>query len=234
MNQLPPDPKLRAALLEELANFVTDNKRGKMAKVLDMRTRQVTIVLEDIYQSQNASATLRTADCMGLQDIYIIENYNDYQLNPEVSLGASKWLDLHRFNEAEANNTEICFKHLREKGFRIVGTSLAADSLHPADLPLEQPLALVFGNEEYGLSEYAQQHTDLNIKIPMYGFTQSFNISVSVAISLSHVVEALHRSELAWQLSDAEKQEILLRWYKKVGDRRGIITRQFFDKRKKE
>jgi tRNA (guanosine-2'-O-)-methyltransferase len=77
MNQLPPDPKLRAALLEELANFVTDNKRGKMAKVLDMRTRQVTIVLEDIYQSQNASATLRTADCMGLQDIYIIENYTD-------------------------------------------------------------------------------------------------------------------------------------------------------------
>lgn len=222
------DPKTQEALIAHLGQFVTLNKREKIEEVLAHRTRHVAIVLENIYQSQNASATLRTAECMGLQEAYVIENSNEYEVNPDVALGASKWVDIHRFNQHE-ENTAACFEHLRTKGYRIVGTSLGADSVHPADLPLDQKLALVYGNEEYGMSSYAHSNTDLNIKIPMYGFTQSFNISVSVAISLSHVIRALHQSPVDWQLSDQEKADITLKWYRKIVDRSDIIERTFLN-----
>lgn len=222
------DPNTQEALITHLGQFVTLNKKEKIAEVLTHRTRHVAIVLENIYQSQNASATLRTAECMGLQDAYVIENSNEYEVNPDVALGASKWVDIHRFNQQE-ENTAACFEHLRAQGYRIVGTSLGADSVHPADLPLDQKLALVYGNEEYGMSPYAHANTDLNIKIPMYGFTQSFNISVSVAISLSHVIRALHQSPVDWQLSDQEKADITLQWYRKIIDRSDIIERTFLN-----
>ena len=223
------DPNLQAALIEHLGQFVTENKRDKITDVLAHRTRHVAIILENIYQSQNASATIRTADCMGLQDAYVIENSNDYKVDPEVALGASKWVDIHRFSEGK-ENTATCFAHLREKGYMIVGTSLGADSVHPAELPLDRKLALVYGNEESGISDYAHAHTDLNIKIPMYGFTQSFNISVSVAISLSHVIRALNLSTVDWRLSDREKRVLRLEWYRKIVDRSEIIERAFKDK----
>ena len=216
------------ALANYLEAFVSENKKAKIAEVLEMRTRYITIVLEDIYQSQNASATLRTADCMGLQDAYFIENYNEYEVNTDVTKGATKWLDIHRFNEPEKDNTETCIQHLKAKGFRVVGTSLAADSLHPADLPLDKPLALLFGNEQFGLSGFAREQTDLNIKIPMYGFTQSFNISVSVAISLSHLIHKLHQSNIDWQLSQEEKLALTLQWYRRIADKRGVLEKAIF------
>lgn len=221
------DMKYKTALIQHLGEFITENKKEKMEQVLAMRTRHVTIALEDIYQSQNASATLRTADCMGLQDAYIIENYNEYEINPDVAKGATKWLDIHRFNEEEKDNTAICIDALKAKGFRVVGTSLSAESVHPADLPLDKPLALMFGNEEFGLSGFARERTDMNIKIPMHGFTQSFNISVSVAIALSHIIRNLHQSEMDWHLSEEEKTELQLKWYRRIADKRGLVEEKF-------
>ncbi len=221
------DMKFDEAFAEHLGQFVTENKKVKIEEVLAMRTRQVAIVLEDIYQSQNASATLRTADCMGLQDIYVVENYNEYEVNPDVTTGASKWLDIHRYNDEEQDNTVLCIEDLKAKGFRVVGTSLSAESVHPADLPLDKPLALLFGNERFGLSGLAQERADLNIKIPMYGFTQSFNISVSVAISLTHIIRTLHQSEIDWKLSKAEKIELTLKWFRRIADKRGLLEKKF-------
>lgn len=221
------DMKFKTALIAHLGGFVTENKKGKMEQVLNMRTRHVTIALEDIYQSHNASAALRTADCMGLQDAYIIENYNEYEINPDVARGATKWLDIHRFNLEDQDNTALCIDDLKAKGFRVVGTSLSAESVHPADLPLDKPLALMFGNEEFGLSGFARERTDMNIKIPMHGFTQSFNISVSVAIALSHIIRNLHHSDMDWHLSEEEKTDLLLKWYRRIADKRGLVEQKF-------
>lgn len=221
------DMKFKTELIAHLGDFITENKKTKMEHVLSMRTRHVTIALEDIYQSQNASATLRTADCMGIQDAYIIENYNEYEINPDVATGATKWIDMHRFNEEEKDNTATCIDELKAKGFRVVGTSLSAESLHPADLPLDKPLALMFGNEKFGLSGFAREQTDMNIKIPMHGFTQSFNISVSVAIALTHIIRNLHQSEVDWHLSEEEKTDLLLKWYKRIADKRDLVEQNF-------
>ena len=90
--------------------------------VLNMRTRYITVALEDIYQPHNASAVLRSCECFGIQDVHIIENNNEYRINPEVVMGASKWLNLIRYREKEFNTMEAV-RVLREKGYRIIATS---------------------------------------------------------------------------------------------------------------
>lgn len=237
------DPEARRALLDFLGQFVTEHKRRKMAEVLRWRTRYVTILLEDIYQPQNASATLRTCDALGVQDVYIAENWNAYRVNPDVALGAEKWVTLHRFRAPGRDEaalatmtempdtfpaTEAAMRTLRQRGYLLVATSPHVDAWSLEDIPLDRKLAFLFGNERDGLSPYALEHADAHLRLPMYGFAESFNISVSVAITLSHVIERLHRSAVSWRLSEAEQEEVLLTWYRRVVHRAEALERAFW------
>src|SRR6188768_2295245 len=116
-------------LLEHLSQFVSDHKKETIDHVLANRTRHVTVVLEDIFQSQNASAVVRTCECMGIQDIHIVENTAKYQLNVRVLKGADKWINLHRYRDKKVNNTETCFRKLREEGYKILLAAPADDGV---------------------------------------------------------------------------------------------------------
>jgi len=199
------------SLLEYLRTFLAPGRDQKFVEVLSNRTRHMTVVLEDIFQSHNASAVLRSCDCFGVQDIHIIENRNEYVLNPEVTMGSSKWLNLHRYNEKD-NNTLDCLNHLKKKGYRIVATTPHTNEILLEDLSIEQPFALVFGTELNGLSDIALQAADEFVKIPMFGFTESFNISVSAAICLYELNQRLRNSAANWRLSEEEKESVHLEW----------------------
>ena len=216
--------------LNYLLGFVTDRRRELFYKVIENRTRHITIVLEDIYQSHNASATLRTSEIYGIQDVYIIENKNKYTVNPDVALGSNKWIDLHKFNNQGKDNTIECYNFLRSKGYKIYATTPHKDDVSLFDLPVNEKIALVFGSELPGLTETAINNADGYVKIPMYGFTESFNISVSVAIFLSHLVEKLHKSDVDWKLTEEEKLDILIKWAKNSVRRPDVLEREFFKK----
>ncbi|MFQ5615841.1 MAG: TrmH family RNA methyltransferase [Anaerolineales bacterium] len=224
-------PHTLPELIAHLGQFVTENRRAKIAQVLEYRTRHVTIVLEDIYQPQNASATLRTSECLGLQDVYIIENRNRYRINRNVTLGSSKWLTLHRFNAKDQDNTPNCLQTLRERGYTLVATSPTVDGCTPDDIPIDKPIAFLFGAELEGLTQYALDSADLHLRLPIFGFTQSYNISVSVAMTLSRVVTRLHESGIPWRLTGSETQKLTLAWYRKIVDRAEIIERVFLEER---
>ncbi len=210
-------PEQRRALLAYLGQFVTEHKKRRMRAVLPWRTRHVALVLEDIYQPQNASATLRTAEILGVLDIYIVENRNSYRLNPDVTLGANKWVNLHRFRQRDEDNTARALAELRRRGYTLVATSPHREGYTPEDIPLEQPLAFWFGNELEGLSQQALDAADLYVRLPMFGFTESYNISVSVAITLYTVIRRLHQADhIPWRLSPEEQEEVLLTWYRRV------------------
>jgi tRNA (guanosine-2'-O-)-methyltransferase len=215
-------------LFDHFAQFVSDHKKSFIEKVLRQRTKRVTIVLEDIYQSQNASAVIRTCECMGIQDVHIVENKSKYHLNTRVLKGADRWMNLVRHQEKDINNTENCFQQLRDKGYKILVTDPSADgiSIHEID-PTEQKLAVVFGNELRGTSPYAIEHGDQKVRIPMYGFTESLNISVSAAICVNSIINKLQTSNLYFGLTEEEKQDIRLHWYRKVVKRSDIIEREF-------
>lgn len=222
---------MNSELINFLKQFVTDNRLEVFDKVLENRTRYITVAVEDIYQSQNASAVLRTLDCFGLQDIHIIENKNKYEVNPDVALGSSQWLNLIRYNKTE-NNTLQSIKKLKENGYRIVATSP-----HKEDVDLENfdlgkgKVALFFGNEVMGLSELMIENADEYLKIPMFGFTESFNISVSAAIILHHLTSKLRNSNINWQLADFEKEELKLSWLKKTIKSSSLLVNDFLSKK---
>ncbi len=192
--------------------FMTERRADLFEQVLQNRTRYLTIVLEDIYQSHNTSAVLRSCDCFGVQDVHIIENNNPYEVNPDIALGSSQWLTLKHYNRGE-NNTRSCLQELRQKGYRIVATTprIEAPTLDMFDIAAGK-IALVFGTEKDGLTGEAVGMADQLVRIPMVGFTESFNISVSAALCLYHFTTAIRKSAVNWQLSEDERLDVLLDW----------------------
>ena len=217
-------------LIEYLSGFITEERLGTFDNVLNNRTRYITVVLEDLYQSHNASAVLRTCDCFGIQDVHIIENRNTYSVNPDVALGSNKWLTLNKYNRTESNTQET-YRALRNAGYRIIATTHHRDDKTPEDFDMKKgKAALVFGTELEGLSEAAINEADECMRIPMFGFTESFNISVAAAIILYQLTGRLRGSAINWKLNPAEKRELKLTWLKRSIKKSDLLIREFLEK----
>ncbi|MCF6366186.1 MAG: RNA methyltransferase [Bacteroidales bacterium] len=221
---------MRKKIITHLSQLITQERFTLFNKIVKDRTRYITVVLEDIFQPHNASAVLRSCDCFGVQDVHIIENENEYNVNPLVALGSSKWLNLFKYNENE-NNTLNTINKLKEKGYRIIATTP-----HTKDVNLESfditkgKFALMFGSEQPGLSKIALNNADEFLKIPMYGFTESFNISVSAAIILNSLTSKIRHSKINYQLSEKEQDEIILEWLKRSIKKSDMIVTDFLSK----
>lgn len=223
-------PEEKRDFLEYLSLYITDNKRQKFDEVLKNRTKHITVILEDIYQPHNASAVLRSCDSFGIQDVHVIENTNTYEVNPHVELGTAKWLDLYRYNQNE-NNTLDCIQKLKSKGYKVLATSPHKNDITIDEIDINDKIALMFGKEKEGLSDLALKNADGYVKIPMYGFVESLNISVSAAICLRRASEMLRKSEVNWQLSENEVFELKLKWAKKVVKHSHLHEQEFLSKR---
>lgn len=213
-------------LLELLGTYLTEGRKKLMGEVLKNRTRMITVVLEDIYQSQNASAVVRTCDCFGIQDLHVIENFNKFYLHPKVVNGASKWVDIKQYNGPD-RNTESCLHSLRDQGYYLLATTPDPNATPVYEYPMDRPTAVLFGTELTGLSPKARELADNHITVPMYGFSESLNLSVSVSLVLSIFREILDNSGVQWQLSTAEMDEIRLKWYKQSISNSAILEREF-------
>ena len=213
-------------LLEHLMSFVSEERKKRFNEVLQYRTRHLCVVLEDIYQPHNASAVLRSCDLTGVLDVHIIENRNEYDVNPQVALGSSKWLNLIKYNDQD-NNTLGAFDSLRDSGYTIVATTPHKNAHDLDSLPLDKKVAIVFGTELTGLSDIAIDSADEHLRIPMYGFTESYNISVSAALTLFTLTQRLRRGEVNWKLHDYEVTDTLLDWARRSISRSEIVEQHF-------
>ena len=205
-----------------------ENRFQVLENVLKMRTRYLTVVLEDLYQAQNASAVLRTCECFGIQDIHIIENRNKFVVHKEISMGSNKWLTLNKYNRTE-NNSLAAIDHLRKNQYRIIATSPDPSYPYLKDLDITKgKMALFFGTELTGFSKTISENADEFVRIPMFGFTESFNISVSVALCLQEIVHKLHSSGLNWQLTAEEYSELLLTWMRFSIKKVELLEKKFY------
>jgi tRNA (guanosine-2'-O-)-methyltransferase len=213
-------------LLQFLAGFVSPRRRRRLERVLDHRTRHLAVVLEDINHPHNAGACLRTCDGLGVQDVHVIENTTRFSVGRKVELGAAQWLTIVRHNSA-VNNTLACFETLRRDGYRVVALAPRADE-SVYDYDIRARTALVFGNELKGLTASAAENVDGLLSIPMFGFTESFNISVSVAIALSTLATRLRRLDIAWELSGDERRSLWGDWIRAaLGPKAEALERAF-------
>lgn len=207
------DRTLKKQLIAYLKEFVTEERWQTLTNVLQQRTRHVAVVLEDIYQSHNASAVLRSCDCFGIQDVHIIENDHHFSLSKGVTIGADQWLSLKKYNAPETDNTGACFKSLRDQGYCIIAATPHEADVTIDKLSIDRKTALVFGAELRGLSQQAKDLADGFVKIPIYGFSESYNVSVSAALCLYELSKKLREKEdKEWQLSEADTIDLQLLW----------------------
>ena len=218
-------------LNEYLNEFITENKYKKIQSISQMRTRYMSVLLEDIFQPHNASAVVRSCECFGIQDLHIIENKNKYKLNPDVVLGSSKWVNMKQYNTPNTNNTEVAMSKLKSQGYRIIATTPHTEK-ELDDIDVTQgKFVLMFGTEADGLTDYALEHADERVKIPMYGFTESFNISVSAALCMNFLGTKVRKSGVHWKLSDDELAELRLDWTKKCLKNSDALIENFYKQR---
>jgi tRNA (guanosine-2'-O-)-methyltransferase len=198
-------------LLEYLETFITEKRRDRFQKVLEQRTKHFTVAAEDVYQLHNTSAVMRSCDVFGIQELNIVEEVNSKDIDREIAMGAQKWVDLNRYN-----TTKTCIDDLKKKGYQIVATTPHAEDCDLIDFDISKKSCFFFGRETEGLSQQVIDEADCFLKIPMVGFTESLNISVSAAIILQHVTAQLRKSNINWQLTEAEIIEKRFDWIKKT------------------
>lgn len=228
------EKKLLIESVKFMEQFVSEKRVDLINSNADNRTRYITVVLENIFQAQNASAVMRSCDCFGIQDLHVIENTNEYTLNPDVVMGSSKWVDLCRYNEKEENTLDTIHS-LKKNGYRIIATTPHTNDILLPDFDLKKgKAAFFFGTELTGLSDVVMDNADEFVKIPMYGFTESFNISVSAALVLNHLSTEIRRENVNWRLSETEKLELKLEWLKKSVRKGDKLLEEFFLRFKNE
>lgn len=214
----------KKALLEYLESFITENRKEGFKRVLQNRTKHFTIAMEDVYQLHNTSAVMRSCEVFGVQELHVIEQKFGKRIDKEIALGAQKWVDVNRFA-----TIQTCIDDLKGKGYQIIATTPHNDSCLLQDFDISKPSAIFFGTEKLGLSEEVMQQADGYLKIPMVGFTESLNISVSAAIIIQDLTARLRRSNINWQLTEDELFEKQLDWTRKSIKDIDFIEKKFYE-----
>jgi tRNA (guanosine-2'-O-)-methyltransferase len=221
-----------AYVLEEFYKIITPNKVGLFEKIAPQRSRHLVVGLENIQQDHNASAIMRTMDCLGFQELHLIEKNNNYQFQRDIALGAARWLDVVQ-HQQEPEPVLDSIAHLRQKGYQIVATSPHINASTPQNIDLTQPIALFFGAEKHGISEELSANADAYLHIPMHGFTESFNLSVSAALVLSALRTRLAASSIDWLLSPEAQTELKISWCERILNGGPQLAQKFREEFKK-
>ncbi len=211
-------------LLDHLKSYLTEKRIAKFETVLSQRTTHFTVATEDVYQLHNTSAVIRSCDVFGIQEVSIIEEQNTKRIDREIAMGAQKWVDLNRYHSVKA-----CISNLKQQGYQIVATTPHKNDYDLEDFDITKKSCFFFGRETEGLSDEVLNAADCYLKIPMVGFTESLNISVSAAIILQHVTSKLRRSNIDWQLTESERLKKQLDWCRKTIKSYDEIVERFYE-----
>lgn len=201
---------------------LTPARVQRMRSVLDQRHTWLTIVLDNVFDPHNISAVLRSCDAFGVQDVHVIETTETFSVNREIAQGAEKWLTIHRWAAFAP-----CRAYLRRRGFRLFATTLSPRAVPIGAVPLERPVALVFGNEHRGVMPEVIAACDGEVIIPMYGFVQSLNVSVAAAISLATIGARLRTERPSTiGLKGAARRAVYHAWLQRHAPRMAHLNHQ--------
>lgn len=211
-------------LLAYLEGFITENRKDGFLRILKNRTKHFTVAIEDVFQLHNTSAVMRSCEVFGLQELHVVEQKFGKDIDKEIAMGAEKWVDIHRYS-----TITDCLSNLKKSGYQIIATTPHNDSCLLHEFDISKPAALFFGTERDGLSEEVMQMADGFLKIPMVGYTESLNISVSAAIIIQDLTNRLRQSNIDWKLNEEEVLEKRLDWTRKTIKDIDFIERKFYE-----
>ena len=212
-------------LLDYLEGYLTEERKQRFLEVLQLRTKHITVAIEDVFQMHNTSAIIRSCDVFGVQEVHVVEDRFAKKLDKNIAMGAEKWVDVHQYR-----NTSDCITSLKQQGYQIIATTPHEDSTFLPDFFPEKKSALFFGTEKEGLSEAVMRQADGYLKIPMVGFSESLNVSVAAAIIIQDAAHKVRVSHLDWRLTETEILEKRMDWTQKsIQHVKGIIKRYYAD-----
>ena len=217
-------PNNKLALLEYLENFMSENRKNRFIEVLKNRTNHFTIAVEDVFQLHNTSAVMRSCEVFGIQNLHVIEQRYGKSIDKQIAMGAEKWVDINRYD-----NIKNSIATLKNQGYQIIATTPHNDSCMLDEFDVTKKSAIFFGTEIDGLSEEVMKQADGFIKIPMVGFTESLNISVSAALVIQDITNRMRHSDVNWQLTEDEVLEKRLDWTRKTIKDIEYIEKQFVE-----
>ena len=199
------------AFMAYLESMMPESKKKKIAQVLPFRTRHVVTVIENVLDSNNTNAILRTSEALGIQDAHLVYGNIKYIPQKSVSKGAHLWMDTFKYGNEFEDNAINCIHFLKGKGYQLVVTSPDAKNTID-DIDIDKPMAVCFGQESKGVSNTFLSHAAIAVSLPQYGFTDSYNVAVAAGMTLLPLLEKVRKSNLHWQLTDAEKKLIYKTW----------------------
>ncbi len=223
MTKLNTDREQVLAQIEHLREFTSCERFEKLSSRTQLRTKRMVLCLEDTFYAHNASATIRSAEAFGLQQIHVVEGVSHFRPSQNIVRGTDQWIDITRWE-----STPALVEHLRGQGYRIVATTPreGATTLQDFDVT-SSPFAIFMGTEKTGISEWLLREANEALYIPMSGFAESLNVSVSAAIITQDLTSRLRMGEPSqWQLEQTEREALLLRWLKhSIKDADNILRR---------
>jgi tRNA (guanosine-2'-O-)-methyltransferase len=211
-------------IIEVLAPFMTERRRRRIRTVVAQRTRTVVPVVEGLVNTGNVSAVMRSTEALGCQDLHVVKGHNErYKHSKRTAQGAQHWLDVWRWDDPAA-----CVNHLHDRGYAVYAMELTDDAQPIDALDFTQRTALVFGNEEGGVSDAVRAVADGTCIIPLDGFTESFNVSVAAALGLYHArQDRLRRQGVHADLSDDAQTRLVARFFRRsVSNATEILRRR--------
>ncbi|CAN4082648.1 unnamed protein product [Withania somnifera] len=194
-------------VLEALNPSIMDLRKERFRHAVKNPTYSVCLMVEDLSDFGNVSATFRSADALGIQSAHVVacDSSKRYRENRHVSMGAEKWLDIELWDFVHE-----CFKVLKSRGYRITTTHLGMDTVSVYDMDWSCPTAIVVGNELRGISQEALESSDLHCSIPMKGMVDSFNVSVAAGLLMHHAgCDRTSRLGMHGDLTSEESQILL-------------------------
>ena len=215
----------RTAYME---SFLTDERREVLRRTLSSRTRYMTILTENTFHPQNASALVRHCEAFGVQELHTVETRCKFNPNVNIVRGTDKWVDITRHD-----STADAIAALKGAGYRLVATTPHRESCTPETFDVERgPFCLVFGTEHAGVTDEIIEAADEYLRIPMCGMVESLNVSASAAILIYMLSQRMRLSpSIDWHLKEADEREMLFRWVmSSVRDAERILERQFPEK----
>jgi tRNA (guanosine-2'-O-)-methyltransferase len=212
-----------------LRPHMRERRLRRIREVVAGRTRTVAPVVEGLVNTGNVSAVMRSAEALGHQDVHVVKgDHERYKHSQRTAQGAQHWLDVWHWDGPSA-----CAEYLRDAGYRLVAMHLHADTVPIRDLDFTAPTALIFGNEEAGVTDAMLDETDAACEVPLPGFTESFNVSVAAAVALYHAQQdRLDRQGHHADLTDDEQARLVARFcLRSVTNAGQIIQRKLREER---
>ncbi|MAZ37180.1 MAG: rRNA methyltransferase [Crocinitomicaceae bacterium] len=224
------DYKNQCDLWKDVSRFLTDERNELFDRLLEHRTRHIVIGVEDVFHEHNSGALIRSAECFGIQDIHVMEDENNFKVQSGMAMGSENWVSIKSHKGTQGISK--CVDDLKAEGYTIV-----AATPHEKDVILEdyipnEKTAFFFGSEKTGVSPLVLEKADVHLRIPIYGATESFNVSVSSALILQNMRSKLNAMDRAvWELSKEEIVALKLEWGLRTLKKPKILVSDFFKRK---